>query len=88
MVQYQTLLQTRAKNYEYESSQKDKQPVEALAPLSIEKPIEPMPKIPKGVFKKTYHNPNARVSPKYSVMEDLAQNPCAMSTLEVLQSCP
>lgn len=34
------------------------------------------------------HNPNARVAPSYSIMEDLAQMPCAMSSLEVLQSCP
>ena len=46
-----------------------------------------MPKIPKGVFKKTLHNPNARAATNYFVVEDLAQNPCAMSALEVLQSC-
>ena len=33
-------------------------------------------------------NPNARAAQNYSVVEDLAQSPCAMSTLEVLQSCP
>ena len=47
-----------------------------------------MPKIPKVVFKKTLHNPNARTASNYSMVEDLAQTPCAMSTLEVLQSCP
>ena len=47
-----------------------------------------MPKIPKGVFKKVLHNPNARAATNYSVVEDLAQTPCAMSALEVLQSCP
>src|SRR5882757_9400909 len=47
-----------------------------------------MPKIPKGVFKKTLHNPNARAASNYSVVEDLAQTSCAMSALEVLQSCP
>ena len=46
-----------------------------------------MPKIPKGVFKKTLHNPNARDASNYSIVEDLAQTPCAMSALEVLQSC-
>ena len=53
-----------------------------------EKLVEPMPKIPKGVFKKTLHNPNARATTNYSVVEELAQTPCAMSRLEVLQSCP
>ena len=43
-----------------------------------------MPKIPKGVFKKTLHNPNARAAANYSVVEDLAHTPSVMSTLEVL----
>ena len=47
-----------------------------------------MPKIPKGIFKKTLHNPNSRAAENYSVVEDLAQTPCAMSALEALQSCP
>ena len=34
---------------------------ETSNPITIEKPIETMPKIPKGVFKKAFHNPNARV---------------------------
>jgi hypothetical protein len=44
--------------------------------------------IPKGVFKKDSHNPNARATQNYSLVEDLSQTPCAMSTLEVLQSFP
>ena len=47
-----------------------------------------MPKIPKGVFKKSSHNPNARAIASYFVVEYLSQTPCAMSSLEVLQSCP
>jgi hypothetical protein len=47
-----------------------------------------MARIPKGEFKKASHNPNTRASKNYSVVEDLSQSPCAMSTLEVLQSCP
>ena len=47
-----------------------------------------MPKIPKYVFQKELHNPNARATSNYSVVEDLSQTPCAMSSLEVLQSCP
>ena len=54
----------------------------------IEKPAEIMPKILKGVFKKALHNPNPRAAANYFVVEDLAQTPCAMSALEVLQSCP
>jgi hypothetical protein len=47
-----------------------------------------MTRIPKGAFKRTSHNPNARAAQNYSVVEDLSQTPCAMSALEVLQSCP
>ena len=52
---------------------------ETSNPLTIEKPSDPMPKIPKGVFKKTLHNPNVRATANYSVVEDLAQTPYAMS---------
>ena len=86
MDQSKTLLQMRNKNYETEASEKGNSIGETSNPLMIEKPAEPMPKIPKGVFKKTLHNPNARASSKYFVVEDLAETPCAMSNLEVLQS--
>ena len=72
MVWSNTLLQTRYKKYEYESLHKDTQPVEASAPLSIEKILEPMPNILNGVFKKTYHNPNVRAAPNYLVVEELS----------------
>jgi hypothetical protein len=49
---------------------------------------ETMTHIPKGAFKKISHNPNARAAHNYSVVEDLSQTPCVMSTLEVLQSYP
>ena len=72
MVRSQTLLQTRNKNYEKETSEKGKSIGETSNPLMIEKPVEIMPKILKGFFKKTLHNPNARVAANYSVVEDLA----------------
>jgi hypothetical protein len=55
--------------------------------LQIEKP-EPPPSILKGVFKHSTHNPNARATQNYFIVEDLSQTPCAMSALEVLQKCP
>jgi hypothetical protein len=55
--------------------------------LQIEKP-EPPPRILKGVLKRSTHNPNARAAQNYSIVEDLGQTPCAMSALEVLQTCP
>jgi hypothetical protein len=72
-----------------ESVEKGKEASNPLPPLQIEKTVgETMTRIPKGVFKKASHNPNARDAQNYSVVEDLAQTPCAMSTLEVLQSFP
>ena len=38
---------------------------ETSNPLMIEKPAETMPKIPKAVFKKTLHNPNAIATSNY-----------------------
>ena len=69
MVQSQTLLWTRNKNYETEALEKDKSIGEISNPLTIEKHVEIMPKIPKGVFKNTLHNPNARAAANYSIVE-------------------
>ena len=52
MVRSKTLLQTRNKNYENETSEKGKSIGETSNPLMIEKPTEIMPKILKGAFKK------------------------------------
>ena len=88
MVRSQTLLQTRNKNYEKEASEKGNSIGETSNPLTIEKPAKPMPKIPKGVFKKTLHNPNARAAANYSIVEDLSQTPFVMSFLEVYRVVP
>ena len=50
----------------------------------VEKPVDPMPRILKGAFKKAFHNPKSRVVSNYSMEQYLAQNPCMMSALEVL----
>jgi hypothetical protein len=47
-----------------------------------------MTRIPKGMFKKDSHNPDARAAQNYFVVEDLSQIPCTMSALEVLQRFP
>ena len=41
---------------------------------------------PKSTLKRETHNPNAHAAQNYSIVEDLAQAPCAMSTPKVLQS--
>ena len=57
--------------------------------LHIEKPIpEEIFRPPKGTLHKSIINPNARASHYYNIVEDLAQAPCAMSDIEVLQTCP
>ena len=57
--------------------------------LHIEKPIsDTILRPPKNTIRKVVFNPNARVVQNYNIVEDLAQAPCAMSTLEVLQNCP
>ena len=61
----------------------------STVPLTIEKPALDMVLCPpKSTLRKLVFNPNARAAQFYNVVEDLTQAPCAMSTLEVLQSCP
>jgi hypothetical protein len=88
MVRGDAFIMTRAHDYSKPStSKKGKEAELPSLPLQIEKILgETMTCIPKGAFKKASHNPNARAAQNYSMVEDLSQTPCAMSTLEVLQS--
>ena len=82
---------THAKDYGSSQPNPGKEPDPPGTPLCIEKPMdkpEATPRIPKGVLKHSGHNPNARATQNYSVVEDLGHTPCEMSALEVLQSCP
>jgi hypothetical protein len=90
MVRGDALIMTREHDYSKPStSEKGKEVEIPSLPLQIEKTLgEMMTHIPKGAFKKASHNPNARATQNYSVVEDLSQTPCAMSALEVLQSFP
>ena len=90
MVRGDTLIMTKAQDYSKPSaSEKGKEVEIPSLPLQIENMLgETMTHIPKGEFKKASHNPNTRATQNYSVVEDLSQTPCAMSALEVLQSCP
>ena len=86
-----TKVVTRAKDYGSSQPNPGKEPDPPGTPLRIEKPVdkpEVAPRIPKGVLKHSGHNPNSQAAQNYSIVEDLAQTPCAMSTLEVLQTCP
>lgn len=85
-------LETRAKTYDppVENSTEKESPSSQLdTSLHIEKPPQDIViRPPKSTLRKTTHNPNARAAQHYSIFEDLAQAPCAMSALEVLQTCP
>jgi hypothetical protein len=58
-------------------------------PLQIEKPtFESILRPPKRTIHKATFNPSSRATQNYNIVEDLAQAPCVMSALEVLQHCP
>ena len=82
---------TRAKYYTSSQPSPSKEPDPLGSPLHIKKPMDKpktAPCIPKGFLKCSGHNPNAQAAHNYSIVEDLGHTPCAMSALEVLQSCP
>ena len=86
-----TKVVTHAKDYGSSQPDLGKETAPPESPLRIEKPTDKpkvAPHIPKGVLKHSGHNPNARATQNYSVVEDLGQTPCAMFALEVLQTCP
>jgi hypothetical protein len=90
MMKGDAYIETRAHDYRMsETAEKGKEVVNPSVPLQIEKTMgETMTHILKGAFKKASHNPNVRATHNYSVVEDLSQTPCTMSSLEVLQSFP
>ena len=84
-------VQTRVKTYEVPGNEpKGKELMETSAnPLQIERLMsDSILRPPKASLKWATHNHNARAAQNSSVVEDLAQAPCAMFVLEVLQSCP
>ena len=75
---------TRSRDYGEAETTKDKA-VPKSTDLHIERPsLESIPRILKCSAKCATINPNARVAQNYSIIEDLAQSPCAMSALGVL----
>ena len=56
--------------------------------MTLQEKPEPQLRILKGVLKHSTHNPNTRAAHNYSIVEDLGQTPCDMSSLEVFQTCP
>jgi hypothetical protein len=86
-------LKTRAKDYDnFEPTLFVHESISSSnpsGPLLIENPSFDTPLFPmKSVLRKMTHNPNTWYSHNYNIVEYLAQEPCAMSTLKVLQSYP
>ena len=62
-------------------------PPPSNAPLTIDKPsLDTMLGLPKSTIRNFVFSPSARAAHFYNIVEDLAQAPCTMSTLEVLQN--
>ena len=90
MLKGEAHIATRGHDYKTPSIvEKGKEAENPSIPLHIERTVgETMTHILKWAFKKDSHNLNARATQNHDVVEDLSQNPCAMSSLEVLHSCP
>jgi hypothetical protein len=89
----EVLLQTRSRQYnttpESAPTTSDAPPVITGPPLMIPHPnTDPPLRIPRIPLRRNVHNPQARAAHNYSLVDDLAQSPAAMSVLEVLQTCP
>jgi hypothetical protein len=87
------LLQTRNRQYpataESTPTSPETNPTPTGPPLVIPRPsAKPPLRIPRIPLRRNVHNPQARAAHNYSLVDDLAQSPAAMSVLEVLQTCP
>ena len=82
-----TKVVTHSKDYVSSQPNPGKEPDPPSSPLRIEKPMdkpEATPCIPKGVLKRSGHNPNARASQNYSIVECWSRVPQLQKKLLVL----
>jgi hypothetical protein len=99
-MQSDVALTTRAKDYSLSKEKVDDLPPSSVqpsptnpptnSPLHLKRPsldtvLRPPP---NGIVRKSAFNPHARAAQNYSIVEEMAQAPSAMSSLEVLQTCP
>jgi hypothetical protein len=89
----EVLLQMHSRQYNAPSdptpTTSEATPVTTGPPLMIPHPNTDTPLcIPRIPLRRNVTNPQARVAHNYSLVDDLAQSPAAMSVLEVLQTCP
>jgi hypothetical protein len=89
----EVLLQTHSRQYRAPTKSPPIPPEKIPAPtgplLMIPRPNTKTPlHIPRIPLRRNVHNPQARAAHNYSLVNDLAQSPTAMSVLEVLQTFP
>jgi hypothetical protein len=87
------LLQTRSPQYRAPAKSRpiplETIPAPTGPPLVIRLPNAETPLcIPHILLRRNVHNPQARASHNYSLVDDFEQSPTTMSVLEVLQTCP
>ena len=78
----------RSHSYDAPLSTLDQSESQLGSSFTIEKPaIDIVPHPPKGDLCGTMHNPNAQDAHNENVIEEIAQAPCSMFAMEVLQYC-
>jgi len=82
-------LSTQVKNYDQSEGRSTRNDTPSTSqpdcPLTLEKPSFELPShTSKETIRQTMHNFNTRVAQHYSIIKDLSQVPCAMSSFEVL----
>jgi hypothetical protein len=87
------LLQSRNRQYgmppDSTPTTSETRPATTGQPLMIPCPnAEPISRIPRMPLRWNIHNLHARDAHNYSLVDDLAQSPAAISVLEILQTCP
>ena len=89
-------LQTRSRQYSKPPAQSAPEPPSSGSPEPLSSPSGPLhipqpkvevhTKIPKGPLRR--NAAPSRAAHSYSIVDDLAQSPAAISTVELLRSCP
>ena len=89
MYDHEVNIKMRSHSYDVPPSTLDQSKSHPSDSLTIEKPtIDIVPHPPKGDLCGTMHNANARAAHNENVVEEIAQAPCTMYAMEVLQYFP
>ena len=89
MCDHEVNIKTISHSYDFPPSTLDQSKAQHSSSFTIEKPtIDIVPHPPKGDLRRTMHNPNKQDAHNKNVVMEIAQAPCFMSAMEVLQYCP